>query len=167
MKRIIIITCILFSTSIQSQVYRSVDKDGNVVYSDEPSQGAQEVEVKELETVRSLELPSQPDSRKKPEPAPAYSHIEIINPADDTPLRDNAGNVEVIISLAPELRNGHSMVLYLDGQEYAKGRLTSFKLENIDRGTHQLRASVVDAQDRQQIATKTTTFHLQRFSAQH
>lgn len=159
-----IILCFMVSGLVQAQVYRSIGKDGSVVYSDQPSEGAVEVQVKELETVKSLETPPLPDKPKAQEKKDIYSALKITSPENDMAVRDNAGDLDVSVSVKPALNSNHRLVLYLDGQEYSRGDSTTIKLENIDRGTHQLRVAVVDADGRQLIDSRSVTFHLLRYS---
>lgn len=165
MRLSLLLICIMIPSLLQAQVYRSVDKDGNVTYSDKPSKGSVEVEVKELETVKPLETAPPIADKKDNKPAAVYSGIEITSPQDDVSIRENTGNVSVTVSLNPNLKNGHKLVLYLDGEEYASGTTTNFQLQNIDRGSHQLRAAVQNAEGRLLISSKSITFHLHRFSA--
>lgn len=153
-------------TSAQ-QIYRTVDKDGNVIFTDVPGEGAEKIELKETMTINSLGTePSSPVTTATPEPEQVipYKSFSILNPADDESIRDNAGNVNVTVSIEPMLQSGHEVVVYLDGKEKMKGTGSAFNLENIDRGTHQLRASVKDPNGHILISSKSTTFHLQRQS---
>ena len=166
MRKILFLFCVLIAGLVQAQVYRSVGKDGSVVFSDEPSEGAVKVEVKKLETVKSLETPPPPTSSRSGPQAQQnlYTGLNITSPADDQAIRDNAGNLNVSVSVTPGLNPRHKLVLYLDGTEYSTGTANTFRLDNIDRGTHQLRVAVVDADGRQLIDSKSVTFHLLRHS---
>ena len=166
MRKVLILIAVFASGLLQAQVYRSVDKDGNVIFSDQQTKGAVEVEVKELETVKSLGVPESNASgaSKKQPPQLVYKNIAINNPQDDQAVRENSGNLNVTVLVEPKLRGMHKLVLYLDGEEYAAGSSTTFQLENLDRGTHQLRAAVVDADGRQQISSKSVKFHMLRQS---
>ena len=165
MRIIVVLLLILLSGFVQAQVYRSVGKDGSVIYSDQPTDGSVKVEVKELETIKSLESPPLPTETKKPAQPKYYSDLTITSPGNDQAIRDNAGSVNVTVSVAPGLRSSHKLVLYLDGKEYSKGNSTMFKLDNVDRGTHQLRVAVLDANGRQLIDSKSVSFHMLRYSA--
>lgn len=169
MKRLLILIC-LFSIGLvhAQQVYRTVNEDGSVEFSDEPKKGSVEVEVKDLETVESLGSPvSNRSVSSKQEQPQYYDNIEITSPEDDQTIRDNTGNVSVTVAVQPRLRGAHKLILYMDGKEYSSGSSTSFQLENLDRGTHQLRAAVVDANSRQLIGSKSVSFHLHRHSILH
>lgn len=166
MRILMVFLSIMISGLVQAQVYRSIGKDGSVIYSDQPTEGSVEVQVKELETVKSLETPPLTDKPKARETQQSiYSTLLITSPENDLSVRDNTGNIDVSVSVKPGLNSNHKLVLFLDGKEYSRGNTTGFKLENIDRGTHQLRAAVVDAKGHQLIDSKSVTFHMLRFSA--
>ena len=166
MRTSLILICVLMSGYASAQVYRSVDKDGNVIFSDQATKGAKEVEIKELEIVKSLDPASVPASQPaKQELDKLYTGLEITSPQNDLAIRDNEGNVTVTVALTPNLRAGHNLVLYLDGKKQSSGKTSTLRMQQIDRGTHQLRVAVVDAEDREQIGSATVTFHLLRFSA--
>lgn len=150
----------------QAQVYRSVDKNGNVIYSDQQTEGSVKVEVKELETVKSLDTSNLPPpiQGKQRKAESYYTDLEITSPRDDEAIRENAGNITVTTSVAPQLQAAHKLVLYMDGKDLVSSRDPLFQLQNIDRGTHQLRVTIVDIDGREQISSKTVTFHLLRFS---
>jgi len=92
--------------------------------------------------------------------------MTITSPAEDEAIRSNPGTVDVAVDLEPALFKGHKVRIYLDGtaapEELAA---TTITLQNVDRGTHTLQASVVDAQGREQIRSPAITFHMLRVAA--
>ena len=162
----LVLICLVLAGQLQAQVYRSVDKDGNVTFSDQPSKDAVQVQVKELETVKSLAdvpAPDQPRTPAQPQPQ-GYTDIKISSPENDLAIRDNAGDLNVTVSLTPALKSGDKLVLYLDGKEQSSGQSPVFNLKNIDRGTHELRVAVLDADGHQLIDSKSVSFHMLRYS---
>ena len=73
-----------------AQVYKSYDADGNVIFSDKPTQGSKEVEITKPNLSESFELPpsSQPapvpesESAAESEPVPALPPIADDDSAD-------------------------------------------------------------------------------------
>jgi hypothetical protein len=94
---------------------------------------------------------------------PAYLLLRITLPEPDATIRDNSGNVLVTLESEPGLLAGHSYRLLLDGQPYAApARSPVFALDNLDRGTHQLAAEIVDEEGRIVERTPSQPFHLKR-----
>lgn len=154
-----------------ADVYKSVDKDGNIIFSDTPSENAEKVELDELPTIPALETgpPGAPPPSRGGVP-PDYTELEIVNPANDAALRleEDDATIPVSVRLAPALFPAHSLVLYLDGNEYATGRSPGFQLTGVERGTHQLRVAVKNSADGQIIkSSPTSTFHLLAHSKLH
>ena len=67
-----------------AQVYKSYDADGNVVYSDKPSQRSQEVEIGQPNVSDTFEIPPPPaDPPPETEPAAPAADAETQPIADD------------------------------------------------------------------------------------
>jgi hypothetical protein len=72
-----------------AQVYKSYDANGNVIFSDKPTQRSQEVDVTKPNVSDSFEIPppsAEPSSETKPEteskPEPVTQPIDSYDPAD-------------------------------------------------------------------------------------
>ena len=158
MRYVILISSLLFCFVSSAEVYRSVDADGNVVFSDEPTPNAEKVIIPEVQTVPP---PNAGNFRyKSPQGKPRSYTLAITSPADDAAIRDNAGNISVSVSVEPRLFSGDKLVIYMDGKEVGTG--TSVSLQNVDRGTHQLRAVIKDRNDRIRKSSKSVSFHMLR-----
>lgn len=159
-----------------SRIYRSVDEDGNVVFSDQPPRPGQQAEPVEVQSENTFTPPPGTDSAgatgaqqpeaaaAEDEAAPAYRSLRVASPADDEGLRDNAGNVTVTAALEPALAPGHSLQVYLDGQLRQTTQGPAAQLLNVDRGTHTLELRIVDAAGNTLISSSPSVFHLQRRS---
>lgn len=167
MLRILIIVVILIPLNAAAeQVYRSVDPDGNVIFSDVETPGSEAIEVKEVPTVT---LPRTPEfSYEEPQQEnPPYRKIAIVSPQNDESIRENAGNITITASTEPGIWGGHILEITLDGKVVSSGTSTSIDLENVDRGTHVTQATVKDRKGKIQGSSEPVTFHLLRVSIQH
>ncbi|MCZ6710447.1 MAG: DUF4124 domain-containing protein, partial [Gammaproteobacteria bacterium] len=98
-----------------TKIFKTVDADGNVVFSDLPpgaSQNPEPVEVQEPNVFTSdaaiTPLPGGEDEGEGPELAQEYRSVTIATPAHDASIRENTGNVNVVAQLVPALQSGHS-----------------------------------------------------------
>ena len=98
------------------------------------------------------------------EPPFRYLALEIVSPADDEPIRENAGNITVITNLNPRLQRGHVARLLMDGDVVQEGPQASFSLANVDRGTHTISVEIVNESGEVLIRSGESTFHLLRFA---
>jgi len=167
-----LIVCI--STVAQAAgVYRWVDNDGQIHYSDHPTKGSESVELRESSVYTPRELPdigqdedtTDTDEEGLEGEESVYESLRVVVPENNETVRSNEGQVRVSIELQPGLLEGHKIRLYLDGSK-ASGELptTQVTLQNVERGTHSLAVAVVDATDRELIRSQTTNFHLQRLA---
>lgn len=100
--------------------------------------------------------------------AVAYTAISIARPEAEETIHDNAGTVEVALSLSPPLQAefGHRVKVFLDGVALPETRTESgFTLTEIDRGAHTLQAAVVDSAGHALITSAPVTFYMWRASA--
>lgn len=147
-----------------ADVYKWVDTQGNVTYSDTPQPGAEEIDIGPLQTYEAPALPRFEPAPKEPEP-PGYGEFRVIMPIDDETLRDNGGNIEIKLALSPQLSGTHKLAIFMDGRDLGgDGRAMSVNLQNVDRGTHTVYATVVDEKGKQVAKTRSVRFYLHRGS---
>ena len=173
------LVCLLVSTGAAAEIYKSVDEDGNVTFSDQPSAGAEQIEKKEIPTVSS-EKPVQEfnsddggngndDNGKNGSQNgfQGYDSIDIVSPEGGGAIRSNSGSLSVNINVQPALQQGHTIVLYMDGSEARRGRSSAFQFANVDRGEHTLTAAIETDAGEELARSDNVTFTLLRRSLLH
>jgi Domain of unknown function (DUF4124) len=156
------------------QIYRTVDANGNVVFTDiapvdrsgQPS--AQQVEIPPTNTFEPPVVQAPASSATAPSSSAGfYNELVIISPTEDESIRDNAGNVTIEVAINPPLRADHRLLLVLDGtQTEVEAQNGVFELTNVDRGTHTAGVRAVDRQGNVVTDSDPVTFHLLRVSVQ-
>ena len=131
-----------------SKIYRSRDANGNVIFSDKAKETADEIDVPELmiykapKITHKLSPPKEQDADKF-----SYQAIIIIIPKAGEAIRSNTGALTVSFTIKPPLQEGHSVQLILDGiLEQSTQTASSFELDNVDRGTHNIQLNIIDDQ---------------------
>jgi len=167
MKRLLPLLCLLTSPPLGAGIYKTIDEEGNVYYSDRPTPGAEKVELPPPTVYTPPKLPAagSPAASKQTDSKPAYESLRILSPKPDEAIRSNNGDLIVEWAVDPPLkrRQGHRLMLILDGQEVpATGGRHQFK--NLDRGTHTLSARILDRRGRVLAEAEPVTFHLLRIS---
>ncbi len=147
----------------EKKVFVTVDKNNNLVFSDSPSPGASQVNIKESGTVMAPITPSiinEPVSAKEPK-----FEVSIAKPEQQGTIRDNNGTVYVSGSVSPLFSQGLRVVLYLDGKQIAgpTGN-ANFILRDIERGEHQLSLELQNNSGKVIATSPTTTFYMHRAS---
>lgn len=148
-------------------IYSYTDAEGNRVFTDRPTgQAVEEVQLKPSNSMAAQPTPAPRAAQPpKPQEATIRYQLQILSPAADEAIRNNAGSVSVTVQAEPALQPGHAYQVLLDGQPFgAPGEETTFELSNVDRGTHQLAVAVVDAQERVLQQSESRSFHLIRTS---
>ncbi len=170
MRWLILYAMVIAPVGLSAAIYKWVDPQGNIIYSDKPRPGAEEVKIPEAQTYPAPPPPPAPSPALSPQPQvfTDYQKVEITSPANYEAVRENAGNVSVTVSLTPDLQLGlgHKLVLLVDGPQSFQAESTSpqFQFTNLDRGTYTLRAVVVDSKGKEIARSEPSTFHLLRVS---
>lgn len=165
--RILLLFVSLVPVITGAGIYKYVNPDGGVEYSDQPREGAAKVEVAPLQTYTPPPLPKikrLPEG--KPQPGISYQ-ISIASPQPGATVRENTGKVKVKLRVKPPLEVASKYVpqLLLDGQPVAKTSAgLHYTLANVDRGTHTLQARLLDPSGTPVAHSETVTFYMRRIS---
>jgi len=165
-----ILLCCLLPLHSQAALYKWVDENGEVVYSDQPPND----EAKPLDLPPIMVTPAikvKPAAKKTAAPAPEkkteYQMLVISRPTDDSVIFDNAGNIPMSFQLQPTLNSkaGDTLEVEMDGKVIMPNlSTTSVTLNNIDRGSHNLKVRVKDKNGQILISSQPITVHLRKFS---
>jgi hypothetical protein len=149
-------------------VYKWVDAQGVIHFSDQPHPQAQELEVKEAPAYNSPPPAPASSSATSNKPAPRlYSLCELYRPENDEVFL-NTSTLTAKLRLQPQLSNGDRIFLALDGKRVTDQPTNSseFVLNDVDRGTHTLFAVVLDMAGNTLCTTPSVTFHVRQPSVQ-
>lgn len=148
-------------------IYKSVDEDGNVVYTDNPK-GKKEVEKVDLPTINT-QSPTPVVNRPVAEDElgiPKSYRVSIRQPTDGTQIPTGQTDIQVSVSLTPRLQKGHKVQAYLNGKAFGPSSTSpSLTLKEVYRGEHSLSAAVVDGAGKVISRSDTITIYVQRHSA--
>lgn len=133
-------------------VYRTVDENGNVVFTDDPrGRAAEPVELGDTTIIRSDTPAPSPAPRagdsERPEASEALPapQLTLTAPAPEATIRSNSGDVLIVARLDGELRAGDALEVLVDGAALARNYSGRFALSGIDRGQHRVEVRLVDA----------------------
>jgi uncharacterized protein DUF4124 len=156
------------NTIAQTSVYKSVNEEGVVEYSDQPREGAETIKVKNPQSItlpKGADVFTSPKDEKRGDDKNTYQSIVITQPAHDSAFNSGSGQVSILSETTPPLSSNHSIQLVVDGTRYNSNKSGSFNLSNVDRGTHQVQVNVIDAAGETLISSDVTTFTLHRTTA--
>lgn len=160
--RILLILLLILPGLAAAEIYRWVDEDGVVHYSDRPAADAEKVELPDLQRMDTVSAPVEAQDTEAETTTP---EVRIEAPESEQTFRDPRGLVPVAVSLSRDLAPGQRLVYYLDGEAVGEPtRNRSLQLEGVTRGEHRL--SVAVTADGEEIARSTpVTFFMHQPSA--
>lgn len=148
-----------------AEVYRSVDENGNPVFTDQPSDDAEKIELQEITTIPALQDYPPPSGGVNDQGAgEVYRELSLTSPQPEQTYFRGEGPLPVTIRLEPRLRSGDTVAVFMDGEEILKGRATTYTLPELDRGTHELSVAVMDAHGNILKTSESVTFYMRQAS---
>lgn len=146
-----------------TRVYRKVNPDGSVTFSDVASEGSSAMEVQPANTVPKYEKKESPT-----EPAAAVQEpatCKIVAPEHDATMGVDITTVTVTVEVAPELAAGDRLQFFANGQPLGPpGTDTSTVMNNLERGSFTVTAKVTNAKGDAVCTSEGVTFHVKRAS---
>ncbi len=155
-----------------AQAYRWVDEDGVVHFSDVPVEGA-ELILLPTEGARPRPTPTPvaaatatPGQQDVVEPPTVFSYesIEVVAPAPEETLWNIEGVLNVAIRVLPALRQGDQIRVYFDGQERLTTTSTSFTIDEVWRGVHNIQVEIIDSTGQMMTRSLPNRFYVQQNS---
>lgn len=126
-----------------AEVYKIIDKQGRVVYTDRPPAKAKAVELPNINTL--------PQVKFIPNDAPAFNavvdadtyQINVISPVSGYVLQADERNLNVSVNLDKALQSGHVLVYFWDGYIVQKTTAMAVTIAEPSRGEHKLHVDVM------------------------
>ena len=173
MQALIVFLCLALPAAAfgGAEVYRWVDTDGQVHFSDRPSPGAERVAIDvtppgSTTVAGASSSGSAPIAGQNASAATAYESLTIQSPEQEQTLWNIGGQLDVAVAPQPALQPGHRLQLVLDGQAVAELEpgTTRTRLSDVYRGQHTLLAKIQDASGATLIQSPPVTFYVQQRS---
>ena len=167
-RTILVLLGLLMAAAAVADTWMWTDEEGVVHYSDRPYPGAERITIAEPNTSRSPAPRSNnagtgTDSTADTIAPTRYASFEVSSPGAEETLWNIEGVLNVSLALSPGLQPGHQVRVYFDGNpQMVSG--TSFQLEEVYRGVHNLQAEVLDETGKMMIRTRTNRFYVQQAS---
>jgi Domain of unknown function (DUF4124) len=153
-------------------VYKWVDADGVVHFSDQPSPGAEKIFTSSSTSAGSAPAARPPAGSQAVSPSAGtataglgYSEFSITSPANDqTFFGDDV--IAAHLNLAPPLKPHQSIAWHLNGKQLdAAPDAVAFPLPHLDRGTYALAATITDQGTGESQNSNSVTFYVRQPSA--
>ena len=171
MRSILILAGLAVSLAAASQdIYRWVDKDGVVHFSDQPGAAnavlitviepnsfeSEDAGGGDTESANASTETNEPDEDVSP-----YQTLSIVSPTPDQVFFGADAVVTATAELDGTLRPDHSVVFFLNGNRHPASGLSA-EFPNLARGSYFLRASILDQAGKPVISSQQTSFHVRQ-----
>ncbi|MGS2722761.1 DUF4124 domain-containing protein [Porticoccus sp. GXU_MW_L64] len=168
-------TALLFSTpAIAQQLYKIVDKNGKVTFTDKKP--GSDVNYEKI-TVNTTEPDPQAaqkartnkqrrqssQNQSNPKKFRGYRHVQITHPTNDQSILHDQQRLAVKLALTPGLQPNHKAQLLFDGASFDKpSKNLNFVLTDLERGSHSIKVNIVDASGKTIASSNSVTIHVKR-----
>lgn len=150
--RSILTLCLIFICSYSlADVYKTVDENGNVTYSDNPNNApgssTEKIEVEPVNIVpagKRMTLTGAPVQRNITNQAQYV--VNIISPTNEYSVPPGQRDLIIAVQTNPALRRGYQIAYYMNGELLGKSTNNNYSITEIIRGEHTLSAEVIDSQ---------------------
>ena len=155
----------LIISSAYAQMYKGIDAEGDVVYSDKPFADSRQFTPPPITVVEPVKVPVKEEAEAEEDALPvvdAYKSFSIVTPTNDETMH-NVPDLAIALNLSPPLNTdeGHNIWLLMDGKPVIKnGRSLLMQITHPDRGEHTLQAQVKDRTGQTLLQTATITVHI-------
>jgi len=147
--RSFLMVLVLLAQVSAADVYKTVDKDGNIKYTDTPrNDKAEKIELREINTVPGAQPQALPQSVPNSPPAALNYKVSIISPRSDVIIPVGQRDLAIAVTLNPDLQQGNLLVYFMNGELLEETTMNNIIVKDVPRGTHTLVVEVIDANGR-------------------
>ncbi len=165
---ILLTLTLIYSCPAYAVLYKGLDTEGNVVYSDVPFESAEKYTAPPISVMDAPKARADEKTAEKKKPAEfKYMSFDIVSPAHNETIR-NDPDVTVSLKLKPGLNTEekHKIWMLVDGKPVVKNTQSlSVQLGRLDRGAHQLQAQIRNKEGKIIVRTRTAVFFIHNASA--
>jgi hypothetical protein len=160
------------ASPLTAQVYKVVDKDGNVTYTDQaPVDGSKPIKLAPISVIETPVYEVAPkateDENADKEPTlgelrKMYRDFAIVTPEQEESVWKPDGPIVVSWNARNPLRQGMEVTLFLNGKRHSTTTQPIIALNGLDRGEHTLKAELRDAKNQTVATTAVVTFFVRQ-----
>ena len=160
----LLIAIILYSSAISAGLYKGLDDEGNVTYSDKPFENSEKFTPPAITVVDAPKVPPKKEVVVEEEKAAEtkYTKFSISAPKNNQTIW-NEPDLMVSLKLSPALNTseGHTTWLLMDDKPIVKNSQSLLlQIGRSDRGQHTLQAQVRNKKGKILKRTKSVTIHI-------
>lgn len=160
----------LMAAPLMAQVYKTVDKDGNVTYTDQPpGDGSKPVELAPISVIEAPVYEKAPTADVGAEKEMSLADVRrsfrdfaIVSPQSEESVWKPDGPIAIAWSAGSALHEGMQVNVYLDGKMHTATTQQMIPVAGMDRGEHSTYAVLKDSKKRVIATTETVVFFVRQ-----
>lgn len=164
----LIVSVINFAIAHEKKVlYKSVDENGKVTYSDKPSVNSKEMPMSEGQSINMkppkvvFHSSSRRSDTENNSQASGYSSVSFLQPENDGVIRNNGGMALFVLNVLPKMADVHHIAFYIDGTKVdATISGMNVTVSNVEYGTHTASFAILDNANKLIIKSEKLIFNL-------
>ncbi|NNJ92602.1 MAG: DUF4124 domain-containing protein [Gammaproteobacteria bacterium] len=148
-------TSLLLAANVSAELYKWIDQDGVVHYTDKrPAETGQQQELSGY--LARIAKKNKPEAEEAQAP---YSAFAITSPTQGERVWNAESTMDVVVQIDPALTDEHFLQVYLDGLAVTgKIKSNELTLQQLNKGSHNLQAEIVDEAGQTLSKTDKVTF---------
>lgn len=148
----ILLLCLPLSANA-TEVFITIDENGNRIFSDIPSKKSRTHKIKEISIIPAIKVnKTTATAIDDKDLSTTYQQLTIIGPATESNIgREKLGNFVVSAQSDPSLSPNDDAVLLFDDEEISAGKQMNWQINSADRGAHRLQVIIRNQNNQKQI----------------
>jgi hypothetical protein len=161
--------------ALLAQVYKIIDEDGNVTYTDQPpADGSKPIELRPISVIEAPIYATAPQADEESAEGEDgkemslkylrenYKDFAIIAPQSEESVWHPEGPITVAWNVAYKLQEGMRVSVFVDGSLQATTSAQIIPVSGLERGEHTVKAELKDAQNRMIASAGPVTFFIRQ-----
>jgi hypothetical protein len=149
----------------ESPIYKTVQDDGTVIYSDRAVSGSTSVSLLGTSVIMSSPATAQPVATQASNTlAPVIEYrVAVLSPLPEATIRDNLGRLDILVEVIPKKTGKFQLVI--NNQIVKTQSKGKFVLENVARGAHSIEVHFFDNSGKILASSKPQSLFMHQASA--
>jgi len=165
----------LSANPLLGQVYKTVDEDGNVTYTDQaPKDGSKPIKLRPISVIEAPTYQVKPKATEESAEGEEgkemslkylrknYKDFAIVAPQADESVWHPESFITVAWNVGYKLQPGMQATIYVDGKQQATTTEQIISVTGLERGEHTVTAVLKDAKNRSIATAEPVTFFIRR-----
>ena len=160
-----------------AEVYKTVDENGNVVYTDSPpTPDAKPLEMRPLSVIETVKITpraipaTEADANKDGEVTSirvlrrGYRDFRLVSPVQEQTFSGNRNTATIAWDTRYRIEEGMSVTIFIDGKAQPPTTESVIEVSLLNRGEHTVTAELRDSRNRRVASADPVTFYIRQNS---